>query len=592
GSKLKRASKLEVKGVDDVWDTESHTWKFVDISEQPETADDLDEYILVDHRRVGKDMRTPTYYIEIKSLALQGILRTVLQDVKGISLNEDKLQVERNILYSYLNELEESRNTITSDIASLHLNVLTEYLERTYRAITERLSTLLKAGEITYDLLPFLFRPNITVYTISRGSKKPMCFGYTFGQERTMQAAEYFYVEGRCLDSDGKVFGEGMITAMIYKFRGPKPVRALEVYPLKYHKNEEGTRASLIARGRRFVALTGVCFDHCYYNGIAFEIRSGNPVSVSINSRIIIDASSFLEANPNYIRSSITNEDCNELKEDDFLRCFPTVLGFSLSDGLWLEFSIDDITNIDWNPFLMDHLVIDDKHKRLIRALTNFHMSRASDHSFDDFTVGKGQGLIILFYGPPGVGKTMTVEAISEQLQTPLYIISAAKLDNNPQRLEQELSTVLRLANQWKAIVLLEEVDIFLQKRNHNRDHLSLTSVFLRKLKYYQGTIILTARQVENLDEAIGSGIHLTIKYQPLGLKTRKRIWRNFLEKATTAYGDAQYRTKDLDSLGEYELNGHQIKNAVNIVHAIATEERAPVSYHHIETVIDTSKEF
>ena len=33
---------------------------------------------------------------------------------------------------------------------------------------------------------------------------------------------------------------------------------------------------------------------------------------------------------------------------------------------------------------------------------------------FDDFIRGKGQGLVINLFGPPGVGKTLSAEATSE----------------------------------------------------------------------------------------------------------------------------------------------------------------------------------
>ncbi|KAJ5135366.1 uncharacterized protein N7515_004644 [Penicillium bovifimosum] len=124
---------------------------------------------------------------------------------------------------------------------------------------------------------------------------------------------------------------------------------------------------------------------------------------------------------------------------------------------------------------------------------------------FDDVIDGKGQGLNILleyvgklfmYYivasvltrvsGPPGVGKTFTVEGTSEYLKRPLYSISAGGLvvdhgDSNA--LEQQLETVFKIAQHFKAVLLLDEADAFMEQRTSYHDtHNRLVTVFLRKL--------------------------------------------------------------------------------------------------------------
>lgn len=41
--------------------------------------------------------------------------------------------------------------------------------------------------------------------------------------------------------------------------------------------------------------------------------------------------------------------DSAKINEDDLLICSPTVLGFSLSNKYWLEFAVDNISDISWN---------------------------------------------------------------------------------------------------------------------------------------------------------------------------------------------------------------------------------------------------
>ncbi len=49
-------------------------------------------------------------------------------------------------------------------------------------------------------------------------------------------------------------------------------------------------------------------------------------------------------------------------------------------------------------------------------------------NGFDDVIHGKGQGMILLLSGSPGVGKTLTVESVAEEMQVPLYMMSAVDL--------------------------------------------------------------------------------------------------------------------------------------------------------------------
>lgn len=115
--------------------------------------------------------------------------------------------------------------------------------------------------------------------------------------------------------------------------------------------------------------------------------------------------------------------------EDNLIICSPTVLGYSLNDKLWLELAIDDITEISWNDLLWNHLAIDTKRKNLTLALAASHLQQTPDHSFDDIVTGKGRGLILRFYGPPGVGKTLTAKALSERLRRPLYTVGVPLRD-------------------------------------------------------------------------------------------------------------------------------------------------------------------
>lgn len=119
----------------------------------------------------------------------------------------------------------------------------------------------------------------------------------------------------------------------------------------------------------------------------------------------------------------------------------PILYGFSLTDKLWCKFQIriydlhdqfllfsevmfdvDNVKNFKWSDEPINNLVLPPTTKSLVKALVERHA--ASNHSFDDFVNGKGQGLVMNLFGNPGVGKTLTAEATSERKCLNLHYIT------------------------------------------------------------------------------------------------------------------------------------------------------------------------
>lgn len=138
--------------------------------------------------------------------------------------------------------------------------------------------------------------------------------------------------------------------------------------------------------------------------------------------------------------------------------------------------------------------------------------------------------------------------------------ISAGELGHDPKTLEDELNRISQRAHHWRALVLLDEADVFVQTRSLDSHHNARVSVFLRKLEYHRGIMFLTTNRVRDFDDAIQSRITLALKYGSLNLTTRRQLWISFLAKARTANGAAKYGSKDLERLAERDLNGRQVR--------------------------------
>lgn len=121
-----------------------------------------------------------------------------------------------------------------------------------------------------------------------------------------------------------------------------------------------------------------------------------------------------------------------------------------------------------------------------------------SRHDFLFSIVGLANYGTAVLHGPPGTGKTLTAEGISELLKCPLYMVSAGELGTDSRYLESELQKILDICHAWGAILLLDEADVFLEKRNmHDIHRNALVSIFLRQLEYFQGILFLTTNRVE-----------------------------------------------------------------------------------------------
>lgn len=191
--------------------------------------------------------------------------------------------------------------------------------------------------------------------------------------------------------------------------------------------------------------------------------------------------------------------------------------------------NIDGLSDVVWNYDAFDNIVVPDDKKQL--AWDFVESKTTSNEAFDDFIPDKGRGMIILMFGPPGVGKTFTAEAVAERANVPLYSISASALGTEPAEIEQNLDKTLQVCKLWNAMLLLDEADVFLAARqSESMKRNELVSLFLTKLEYYPGILFMTTNRASDIDFAFQSRVDLFLPYYELTEEARLKIWNNFHE--------------------------------------------------------------
>ncbi|KAK7696751.1 hypothetical protein SLS64_014260 [Diaporthe eres] len=246
--------------------------------------------------------------------------------------------------------------------------------------------------------------------------------------------------------------------------------------------------------------------------------------------------------------------------------------------------------------------------------------SRVSVEDFTKFDERETRMPAVCYHGtePEGVGKTSTAECVADKTKRPLFPITCGDIGESAVEVEKNLHHNFLLAYKWGCVLLLDEADIFLAKRNKtDLRRNAVTSVFLRSLEYYAGILFLTTNRVGGIDPAFKSRIQLSLYYPRIDLDTTMKLYHVFLKRARDEQeriGVTQFKIKQKEILkfasrhyrrlqkeGYNTWNGRQIRNACQTAIALVEHEAAhlkagqpiPVlGKKHFETVAEGSKEF
>ena len=290
---------------------------------------------------------------------------------------------------------------------------------------------------------------------------------------------------------------------------------------------------------------------------------------------------------PKIMISALDEPDRSAKDSDTFIYCSPFLYAFGLKSKQWLEFDIHAFSDVVWNTDAWSQLVLDDETKTVTRAFAHTQLNGGGD-GFDDFIAGKSQGMIMLLAGPPGTGKTFTAESLGDELRQPLYSVSASELGSSASEVESSLGRAFDLSARWNALVLLDEADVFLQRRSESHlERNGVVAVFLRKLEYFKGLVFLTTNRPSDFDEAFESRIHIKIQYPALTRDGRKQVWGKMIAKADdTAEHGAELGQEDISELSDVALNGREIRNIIKSAMLLSKEEGCMLMKKHIDILL------
>ncbi|KAJ5683879.1 uncharacterized protein N7477_000224 [Penicillium maclennaniae] len=368
----------------------------------------------------------------------------------------------------------------------------------------------------------------------------------------------------------------------------PSAIANMNVFPLRY---APGEISEMLQR-------RGSMFWKCRTkNLISYQPGDDDEFSKMTDDRYMIDMRTFRTLHPhNTISLGKTggNLSLDVIREDERFQYLlpPLIKGYNLRRKAWNDLAVDRISDVKWNREAFHSLVIEHKAKNLIEALV---VSQLEEEKSTDLISGKGNGLILLFHGGPGTGKTLTAEGVAEIAKKPLYRVTCGDVGTKAEEVEKYLDSVLHLGRIWDCVVLLDEADVFLEQRSlEDLQRNALVSVFLRVLEYYEGILILTSNRVGTFDEAFISRIQLALHYPDLGPRQRRQIWQTFVDRLENLDEDIDFANlrDNLDALKLENLNGRQIRNVITTARQCAKWKNTTLTYEHLKDVIEISGRF
>lgn len=193
-------------------------------------------------------------------------------------------------------------------------------------------------------------------------------------------------------------------------------------------------------------------------------------------------------------------------------------------------------------------------------------------------------GIVALFAGPSGTGKTLAAEAIAHRLGFDLYRIDLASVVSKYiGETEQNLDRVFAAAEHANAVLFFDEADALFGKRSEVKDahdrYANIEIAFLlQKMERFDGLAVLATNLKQNLDEAFARRLTFSINFPFPETAERRRLWEALWPPRAPRADDV-----DFDWFArEFRLSGGAIRNTVLAAAHLAAENAQPISRAHL----------
>ena len=226
-----------------------------------------------------------------------------------------------------------------------------------------------------------------------------------------------------------------------------------------------------------------------------------------------------------------------------------------------------------------DDLVLREDKLGLVREIAVRHKHR--HRVFDEwgFVDKSSAGVLALFAGESGTGKTLSAEIIAGELGQDLCTVDLSQLISKYiGETEKNLEGVFTAAESSPVVLFFDEADAVLGKRSevsssHDRYANVEVAYLLQRIERHRGVVVLDTNMAKNLDPAFLRRIHVFVDFPMPDESERLRIWQRCIPPAMPTDG------LDLGRFAaRFEMSGGSIRNAALTAAFLAADADTPMT--------------
>jgi hypothetical protein len=210
-----------------------------------------------------------------------------------------------------------------------------------------------------------------------------------------------------------------------------------------------------------------------------------------------------------------------------------------------------------------DDLVLPPDRIEQLHAIVARYRDAAQVYDRWGFSATPSRGLVALFAGPSGTGKTLSAEVLAGELGLDMFRIDLATMVSKYiGETEKNLDALFDAAGVGNVVLFFDEADALFGKRtavqdSHDRYANVGVSYLLQRLETFDGVVVLATNFQQSIDEAFLRRIHSRVDFTRPDEPERLFLWRHHLPP------EAPVDDLDLPAVAaRLEFTGGQIRNA------------------------------
>lgn len=233
-----------------------------------------------------------------------------------------------------------------------------------------------------------------------------------------------------------------------------------------------------------------------------------------------------------------------------------------------------------------DSLIVDETCMRELVDLTDRYRYKARVREQSAVGPFVAPGVLAVFAGPSGTGKTLAAEVIAHELGLELVKIDLSTVVSKYiGETEKNLDEVFDAAEMGGALVLFDEGDALFGKRSEvseAKDRYANIEVayLLQRVESFEGFVIISTNLAGNIDAAFQRRLHGMVTFASPERPARVRLWDLHLPEVMCA------DEVDRDKLANLNLAGGAIRNAAVAATFLAVADGAKIGKAHLRLAI------